>query len=568
MRGRPFGITLRSTPWQTLAALLALLTFALPARATDLLLVDGKIVTLDAASRIVEALAITGDTIMATGTTAELRALATPRTRIVELGGRTVIPGLIDSHIHAIRAGHRYATEANWIGATTIAEAVERLRMASLATPPETWLVVAGGWTPAQFAEGRRPSLAEIATAVPGRKVYVQLFYRAALISAEGRRALGIQDDAALPAGAKPDLGVDGRPDGWIMGDTAAITALYARLPQPALAEAMEGTRRYFAELNRLGITGVIDPGGHNLAPEDYEALVALSQAGGLTLRVDYSLCAPRPGHELADLQALTRFLPMRTGDALLRFNGIGERVTWGLYNNDAPSEAQKDAFYSVARWAAQRGLTLTAHWNNDRSVHHLLDVLERVDREVPIRRLRWSIAHLHDASQASLERMKAMGVGWLMQNGLHFAAASYIAARGAAIDRAPPIRTALRLGVAVGGGTDANRVMSHNPFVSLRWMTDGRTVDGLPTRSQAELVTREEALRLYTQGSAWFAFDEGRRGSLEPGRLADLAVLDRDYLTVTAAEIPAIRSVLTIVGGRIVLAGDAFFEIAGLGKR
>lgn len=321
----------------------------------------------------------------------------------------------------------------------------------------------------------------------------------------------------------------------------------------------MAGTRRFLTELNRLGVTGVIDPGGHNLAPDEYEALMRLAQAGALTARVAYSISAPRPGHELADFQTLTRFLTMRAGDAMLRFNGIGERVTWGLFNNDSPSEAQKDAFFQVATWAAQRGVTLTAHWNNDRSVHHLLDILERVSAATPIASLRWSIAHLHDASDASLARMKALGVGWTMQNGLYFAAPAFLAQRGDAMRRAPPIKTALRLGVNVGGGTDAHRVMGYNPFVSLRWMTDGRTVQGLPTRSAQELVSREEALRLYTQGSAWFAFDEYERGTLEPGRLADLAVLDRDYLTVPAAEMPALQSLLTMVGGRIVHAAPPF---------
>jgi predicted amidohydrolase YtcJ len=195
--------------------------------------------------------------------------------------------------------------------------------------------------------------------------------------------------------------------------------------------------------------------------------------------------------------------------------------------------------------------------------VHHLLDVLERVDREFPIRDLRWSIAHLHDASEASLARMKALGVGWLMQNGLYFAATSFLIARGPAINHAPPIKTALRLGLQIGGGTDANRVMSYNPFVSLQWMTDGRTVGGMTTRGASELVTREEALRLYTAGSAWFSFDDEKRGTLEPGRLADLAVLDRDYLTVPAEEIGTLSALLTMVDGRIVHATGPFADLA-----
>jgi predicted amidohydrolase YtcJ len=541
-------------------ALLAL-GIAAPARAqpADTVLVNGRIVTLNADSSIAEAIAVRDGRVGATGTSAQIRDLLGPRTRIIDLGGRTVIPGLIDSHIHAIRAGVHYANEVSWIGATTIAEALERIRAAAIYARPGAWLIVAGGWTPQQFAEGRRPSQDEITRAAPGHPVYVQLFYRAALLSPKGLEALGIARDEDVPPQGKLERDEVGTPNGWIGGDSATITALYARLPKSRLDESVEGTRRYFRELNRLGLTGVIDPGGHNLAPEEYAGLFQLWRERRLTVRVAYSIFAPRRGTELEDFQTLTRFLPMGTGDDLLRFNGIGECVTWDMYNNDAPTEAQKEAFYRVARWAAAQGLTLTIHWNNDRSVHHLLDVFERVDREIKIADLRWSVAHLPDASDASLKRMKALGLGWLMQDGLYFAAHTFLIERGAQMRRSPPIRTAQALGVPIGGGTDANRVMSYNPFVSLRWMLDGKTVDGLDTRSADEIPTREQALRIYTQGSAWFAHDEQRRGALAPGQLADLAVLSEDYFAVPLSRMAGIESLLTMVGGRIVYAGGAF---------
>jgi predicted amidohydrolase YtcJ len=537
---------------------------ALPgiAEPADTILLNGKILTLDRQSSIAQALAIRAEHIVAVGTAAEVLQQRGDGTRVVDLGGRTVIPGLIDSHIHAIRAGLRFSAEVSWIGATSITEAMARIRSTAKYAKPGSWIVVAGGWTPNQFFEQRRPSQAELLAAASDHPVYIQLFYRAVLLTPSGRKALGLEDAADLPANMKFDLGDDGQLNGWISGDSAAITGLYARLPRPTLDESMAGTRRFLRELNRYGITGVIDPGGHNLSPEDYEALFRLWRAGELTVRISYSVCAPRPGHELADLQTLTRFLPMGVGDGMLRFNGIGERITWGMYNNDTPTETQKEGLYLIARWAAERSMTVTAHWNNEKSVHHLLDVFERVDREVPIRELRWSVAHLHDASELSLTRMKTLGVGWLMQNGLYFAAPSFLAARGSAINRAPPIKTALRLGLSVGGGTDADRVMSYNPFVSLKWMVDGRTVEGMPTRGASELISREEALRLYTAGSAWFSFDEDKRGTLEAGRLADLAVLDKDYLTVPTEEISALTALLTMVGGRIVHAAGPFDDL------
>jgi predicted amidohydrolase YtcJ len=535
-------------------------TVAASAGPPELLLVNGKIITQDAASSVSEALAVEAGRIAATGSATELRKLAGPSTKVIDLGGRTVIPGLIDSHIHAIRAGFRTATEVNWEGATSFGEAFERLRSAAANATPDAWLIVAGGWTPRQFAENRRPTDAEIAAVVSGHPVYIQLFYGYVLINAEGRDRLGVKTEADLPEGAKFERDREDQATGWIVGNGAAIVSLYSRLPKPQIEQAIDGTRRFLRELSSLGLTGVIDPGGHNLAPEDYAALFHLWRAHELPLRVAYSIFAPRRGKELEDFQAATQFLPMGFGDDWLRFNGIGECVTWGMYNNDAPSEADKEAFYRVARWAAGQGLTLTVHWNNDRSAHHLLDVLERVNREVPLAPLRWSIAHLHDASDASLQRMKALGVGWLIQDGLYFAATSYIVERGEAqMQRSPPIGSALRLGLTVGGGTDANRVMIENPFVSLRWMLDGLTVDGVETRGPKEIPSRDEALRIYTEGSAWFAHDENRRGRLMPGMLADLAVLSDDYFTVPTSHIAKIKSLLTVVGGQIVYASGPF---------
>jgi predicted amidohydrolase YtcJ len=536
---------------------------SLRANPADLLLVNGRIVTLDGTSSIAEALAIEAGRIIATGSADQMRKLAGAATKIIDLGGRTVIPGLIDSHIHSIRAGFRYAGEVHWDGATSIAEALERLRSAAIHAKPGAWLVVAGGWTPRQFTESRKPTETEIEAVPSGHPVYIQLFYGSALINSIGREMLGIKSEQDLPPAAKFERDGDSKATGWIVGGGAAIIALYSRLPKPQIEEAIDGTRRFLRELSRFGLTGVIDPGGHNLAPEDYGALFRLWRENALPLRIVYSIFAPRPGKELEDFQAYTRFLPMGTGDDLLRFNGIGECVTWGMYNNETPDDADKQEFYRVAIWAATEGMTLTVHWNNDRSVHHLLDVLERVNREVPIAKLRWSVAHLHDASDVSLQRMKALGVGWLTQDGLYFAAPSYIAERGSAQMRGtPPIVSALRLGLAVGGGTDANRVMIPNPFVSLRWMLDGRTVDGITTRGTEEIPSREEALRIYTEGSAWFSHDENRRGRLVPGMLADLAVLSEDYFTVPVDRIAQIESLMTMVGGKIVYAAGPFSEL------
>jgi predicted amidohydrolase YtcJ len=529
---------------------------AAPARAQTLFLANGKIVTLDADSRIAEALVIQDGLIARVGNDAELRATLPVGAREIDLGGRTLIPGLIDSHIHAIRAGLTFSKEVSWIGAKSLPEALARMRDVAARTPDDAWVVVPGGWNAQQFDEKRLPTQAEIEAAAPRHPVYVQMSYIGALLSTRGFAALGVARDEDLPANGRIARDRDGRPTGWVQGDWQTIVGLYERLPKPTLEEATAGTRAFFRELNRLGVTGVSDPQGHNLALEHYEAVKKLARDGALTLRVRYSHCAPRPGFELEDYESL------RASDEQLRANGIGECVTWGLYNNDNPSPAQLAQFEAVALFAARHKLGLTIHWNNDASVHHLLDAFERVGKQVDYAPLRWSIAHVHDASPETLSRMRALNLGWLMQDRLYFAAPAFLAAYAQSrIARLPPLVTALRLGLPLGGGTDADRVMSYSPFVALRWMLDGRTISGLATRTAEEIPTREQALRIWTQGSAWFTHEDDRRGVLKPGAFADMAVLSGDVLTMPLERFGDVTSLLTIVGGRIVHADAPFIQ-------
>ena len=547
------------------AALAIVLIAGSEARAqlADIALVNGNFVTLDKVMPTAQAIAIRGGRIMAVGTSQMIRAMTDGRTRVINLDGHTVIPGLIDSHIHAIRAGLTFGTEVNWIGTRTIEEALGRLREAAKMAPKGAWLEVAGGWTENQFEERRRPTQAEIAAVALDHPVYVQLLYSAVLLSPGAFEALGLPAHPELASRLKADSDAQGNPTGWFLGDNRTISEVFDLLPKPDFPQQVEGTQRFFRTLNALGVTGVVDPGGYNLPVGDYRAMFQLWREQKLTLRVAYSLCAPRRGHELEDFQTLTAALPMGLGDEWLRFNGIGENVTWGMYNNDTPSEADRDALRDVLRWAAPRGLGATFHWHNDRSVHFLLDVLEDVNRESPIAPLRWSIAHLNDATTDSLKRIKALGMGWLVQDALYFRGEAFIGQRGPEAARtSPPIVTALRMDIPLGGGTDAHRVMSYNPFVSLQWILNGRTVSGTETRARSELPSRLEALRIYTLGSAWFTQDEGRRGSLSVGKYADLAVLSADYMTVPVAEISGLTSLLTIVGGKVVHASGIFAEV------
>lgn len=528
--------------------------------AADWVLLGGKVVTVDGRDSVHQAVAVQGDRIMAVGSDAEMRAWAGANTRVVDLAGRTVIPGLIDSHIHAIRAALSYATDVHWFGAPTLADALGRLRAAAQKAKPGDWLIVAGGWTEEQFAEKRRPTQAELMAAAPGHPVYVQWMYGWAMLTPEALARLNLRAESDLPGGGKFARDAQGRLTGAIEG---GIVPLFDRLPQPDFAQKVAGTKAFFRELNRVGLTGILDPGGFNMSPAEYAPLQQVWRQRELSLRVRYSYFSQKRGSELDEFKELTQLLPMGFGDAWLRFNGIGERVTFSLYNNENPTPRDQESFYQAARWAAQNGYTLTQHWHMDQTVDKLLDVFERVDREFPIDKLRWSIAHLNNGSQKTFERMKALNVGWAVQHAMYFEGDRALRQRGLdALLRTPALATGMRVGVPMGAGTDAHRVANYNPFVALRWLLDGKTAAGTALRGAAETPTRLQALRMYSMGSAWFSHEDSVRGSIEAGKWADLVVLDTDYLTAPVERIGQTQSLLTMVGGRVVFAQGGYTSL------
>jgi predicted amidohydrolase YtcJ len=516
-------------------------------QSADTILANGKVLTVDPQFSIREAVAVRDGRIMAVGSGAEIRKLAGPQTRTIDLQGRTVIPGLIDSHIHAIRAGQTFTTEVNWVGATSIVEAMNRIHEASLAKKPGSWIVVAGGWQPEQFKEKRRPTQADLVAAAPNNPVYIQHDYDWEVMTPAGFEAMNIASEADLPRPGKFERDASGRPTGAIedgAGFDVAI-ALFDKLPHPTFDEQVAGTKKFFRELNRLGVTGVGDPGGNNLNPENYQPVFKVWRENQLTLRIAYSLCGPTPGKEFEELQSLTQMLPQGFGDDMLKFNGIGERVTWAMNNNDRPSAEELQKFYEILRWAAQRRMTVTMHWPHDASADVLLSIYERVNAEFPVKDLRWSVAHITGATPEHLRRMKVLGVGWTIQR-----------------PEAAAVENAKELGVTMGAGTDAHRVASYNPFTTLRWLLVDSKRAGATLRGPEQTPTREDALRAYTIGSAWFSFDDTKRGSIESGKLADLAVLSKDYMTAPLDEIESIESLLTMVGGKIVYAAAPYAQL------
>jgi predicted amidohydrolase YtcJ len=532
------------------------------AQTADTILFNGKILTVDKDFSTQQAVAIGDGKILATGASAAMKKLAGRGAKLIDLGGRTVIPGLTDGHIHGIRAALTFGTEVNWIGVPTLKDALEKIGQAAKAQKPGSWIVVAGGWTEEQFGEKRRPTPAEVAAVAPDNPVYIQHLYDWLLLSPKAMEALNIRDDGDVAPGGKLARDSDNKPTGIIDAGGAALGKIFDRLPKPTMEQQIDGSKKFFREMNSLGITGIVDGGGVSMYPASYQAVFRLWQDKQLTVRVAYHLCAPKPGSELADLQNLTQLSPSGFGDAMLHFNGPGEILIWADWTDGDITPDGKAKLAELLRWAASKRYIIQLHWNPDRTVHDLLDVVEDINKDFPVRELRWAVLHLYTASEDSLKRMKALGLVWGVQDGLYFGGERLQKEVGVEPAKAMPrIATAMKLGLVVGAGTDAHRVSSYNPFVSLQWYLDGTTIGGTKTRGDEEAPSRRQALEMYTSNTAFMANDDDKRGTQEAGKLADLAVLSADYMTAPVKEIGKIKSVLTMVGGKVVYVAPPFAE-------
>jgi predicted amidohydrolase YtcJ len=545
-----------------LAALLSLPANIASAQSADAVLFNGKVLTVDKDFSVPQALAIAHGQVLATGSSAAMKELAGAKAKLIDLGGRTVIPGLTDGHIHGIRAALTFGTEVNWIGVPTLKEALERISQAAKAQKPGSWIVVAGGWTEEQFAEKRRPTAQEVAAIAPDHPVYIQHLYDWLLLTPKAMEVLGIHDDSDVTPGGKLERDGDNKPTGVVIANGNALGKIFDKLPKPTMQQQIDGSRKFFTEMNSLGITGIVDGGGVSMYPANYQAVFKLWHDRQLTVRVAYHLCAPKPGSELADLQNLTQLLPQGFGDSMLHFNGPGEILVWADWTDGDITPDGKAKLAELLRWAASKGYTIQIHWNPDRTVDNLLDIVEDLEKDYPVRDLRWTVLHLYNASEDHLKRMKSLGLVWGVQDGLYFGGKRLQHDVGADQARMMPrIATAMKLGLTVAGGTDAHRVSSYNPFVALQWYLDGTTIGGTQTRGSDEAPSRQQALTMYTRNSAFMANDDSRRGTLEPGKSADLAVLSADYMTAPVNEIGKIRSLLTMVGGDVVYAAAPFVK-------
>ncbi|WP_269715356.1 amidohydrolase [Caulobacter sp. NIBR2454] len=541
--------------------------------ATDLILVNAKITTLDRENPAAQAIAIRDGKFLAVGSEAEVRAAA-PKARVIDAGGRRVIPGLIDSHMHIIRGGLNYNMELRWDGVPTLADAMAMLKKQAANTPPPQWVRVVGGFTEHQFAEKRLPTIEEINAAAPETPVFILHLYDRALLNAAALRAVGYTKDTPNPPGGEIVRDAAGNPTGLLLARPNA-TILYSTLakgPKLPFDYQVNSTRHFMREMNRLGVTGVIDAGGgFQNYPDDYQVIEKLHAEGQLTLRLSYNLFTQKPKEELADFAGWAKQVKPGDGDDKYRHNGAGEMLVYSaadfedfrVERPEMPANMESD-LEPVIRLLSENRWPWRLHATYDETITRALNVFEKVNKDIPFDGLHWFFDHAETISERNIDRIAALGGGIAVQHRMAYQGEDFIARYGPkAAEATPPIARMLAAGVPVGAGTDATRVASYNPWVSLSWLVTGKTVGGTRLYAPANRLDREAALRLWTHENTWFSNEEGKKGRIKEGQLADLIVLSDDYFSVPEDAISQLSSVLTILGGEVVHGEGGYSKLA-----
>lgn len=540
----------------------------------DLILKNGRFTTLDRSQPEADAVAIHDGKFVAVGSEREIMALAEAGVEVIDLQGRRAIPGLIDSHMHIIRGGLNYNLELRWDGVRSLADAMRMLKEQVLRTPAPQWVRVVGGFSEHQFAEKRLPTIEELNAVAPDTPVFILHLYDRAILNGAALRAVGYTKDTPNPPGGEILRDASGNPTGLLLAKPNA-TILYATLAKgPKLPPEYQknSTRHFMREMNRLGVTGIIDAGGgFQNYPEDYSIIESLHAEGQLTIRLAYNLFTQKPKQELNDFSTWSGKVKPGQGDDLYRHNGAGEMLVYSAadfedFRVERPEMplSMEDDLEPVVRLLAENRWPWRLHATYDETITRALNVFEKVAKDVPFDGLHWFFDHAETISERNIDRIAALGGGIAVQHRMAFQGEYFVERYGArAAERTPPVKRMLERGVKVGAGTDATRVASYNPWISLSWLVTGKTVGGLSLYPQANLLDRDTALRLWTEANTWFSTEEGKKGQIKVGQLADLAVLSNDYFSVPGDEIQDIESVLTILGGKVVHGNGTFGPLA-----
>lgn len=536
----------------------------------DLIVYNAKVHTVDDKNPAATAVAIKDGKFIAVGIDAAVMQHAGDSTRVIDANKRRVIPGINDSHIHLIRGGLNYNLELRWDGVPSLADALRMLKAQVARTPSPQWVRVVGGWSEFQFAERRMPTLDEINAIAPDTPVFILHLYDRAVLNRAALRAVGYTKDTPAPPGGQIQKDAKGEPTGLIIATPNALI-LYSTLgkgPKLSYEHQVNSTRHYMKELNRLGITSVIDAGGgFQNYPDDYKVINELNEKQQLTVRIAYNLFTQRPKQELEDFGNWINTVKPYQGDDMYRHNGAGEMLVFSAADFEDFLQPRPDLaanmegeLEKVIRLLVEHRWPFRLHATYNESITRFLNVFEKVNRDIPFDGLPWIFDHAETIDERNIERVKALGGGIAVQSRMAYQGEYFVDRYGAAAaNRTPPVTQMLQSQVPVGLGSDATRVSSYNPWVSMYWLTAGKTVGGLQIYNEQTKLSRETALELYTKGSAWFSNEQHKKGNIKVGMLADVAILSDDYFEVDEVKIKKIEAVLTIVDGKIVYARDEF---------
>jgi predicted amidohydrolase YtcJ len=541
--------------------------------APDWILLNGRFTTLDRSKPVATAVAIKDGKFIAVGSDSEVSQLKANSTRTVDLKGRAALPGLIDNHLHIIRGGLNFNMELRWDGVRSLASAMDMLKAQVAITPPPQWVRVVGGFTEHQFDERRLPTIEELNAAAPDTPVFMLHLYDRALLNAAALRVVGYTKDTPEPPGGEIVRDSAGNPTGLLLAkpNAAILYATLAKGPKLPPEYQLNSTRHFMRELNRLGVTGAIDAGGgFQNFPEDYEVIKQLEAEGLLTIRLAYNLFTQKPKGEKEDFLNWTKTSNYKDGNDYFRHNGAGEMLTFSAADfedfrvprPDMPAEMEDD-LEGVIRVLAENRWPWRMHATYDETISRALDVFEKVNRDTSLAGLNWFFDHAETITEKSMDRIAALGGGIAVQHRMAYQGEYFVERYGEkAAEGTPPVARMLERGIPTSAGTDATRVASYNPWVSLAWLVTGKTVGGLRIYPQRNCLDRETALRMWTEKVTWFSNEVGKKGQIAVGQLADLIVPDRDFFACAEDDIAGTSSLLTVVGGKVVYATGEFASL------
>lgn len=523
--------------------------------AADTILVNGKVITVDDRFSIAQAIAVRDKRVLAVGSTAEINKLKGAQTKVIDLGGRTVIPGLIDNHSHWIRAAEH--DELRFDGVTKRAEALKLLTARIKVTPPGQWIAALGGWSEEQFTDDARGfPLAELDKLAPGHPVVLQSIYNHTYLNSAALKAAGIDEQTPNPPNGTIEKDPSGKLTGVVRG-AGGVAFVAAKVPHRDPEAWLANTRKLVRYLNSIGITAWLDAGGRGIDARHYAPYAELAKRGELDVRAFYTtIRQPANPSQVDKVLDEIKSLKVFGGNEYFDHVGWGEIAYAGVTTqllrpggNTRPEDLAQ--MRRVAEALAQRGLYFNSHVEMEPSIDAFLDVYEQLNKEHPIKALRWSFSHLDQVTEAQLERMKKLGMSAQIHSRPLIQGALMHKAHGDRAWSMPPFRRIQDSGVPWGLGSDATAVTPSNPFYTLSFAVTGEMIGGRKVNNQS--ISREEALIAHTRNNARFLFLDEQVGSLQKGRFADLLVLDRDYLTVPAGQIKDIKPRLTMVGGKVV---------------